>query len=126
MAISAKGLRELVVAGEKFYWRVRKKISWDELHDDQIGIPIQHASGGQLLIAYVGYARSIYGAASRYAVRPITPGMIEGCIGEAISLGWKFNVPGKPVSIMDGKLSADTRVAKWRANRNMPNGKTAP
>jgi hypothetical protein len=58
MAISKKGLRKIQVEGENFYWRVRKKISHDEYHNDQLGIPIQHESEGQLLIAYIGYCRS--------------------------------------------------------------------
>lgn len=114
MAISAKGLRHLSVAGGAFHWKVRKKISWDELHDDQVCIPIQHVSGGQLLVAYIGYARSIYGAISKHTIFPINPKVIEQYILEAINMGWQYKTPGKPVSIIEGKLTTDTRVAKWK------------
>lgn len=66
-------------------------------------------------MAYVGYARSVYGAISEHAIFPITPKMIERLIVEAINLGWQYKTPGKPVSIVEGKLTTDTRVAKWRA-----------
>ncbi|GEM_PF-3894065 len=40
MAISKKGLRKIQVLNKDFYWRVRKKISHDESHNEQLGIPI--------------------------------------------------------------------------------------
>ena len=113
MAIAKKGVRRIEVAGESFYWRVRKKISHDEAHDDQLGIPIQHDTGGQLLIAYIGYGRSEdYG---RNSLKSVTPAIIKDCILKAIDLGWQFDQLGKPVSLIDGKLTTDTKTAKWKA-----------
>jgi len=111
LAIAKKGSRKITVQGETFLWRVRKKTSHEEWHDDQYGIPIQHESNGQLLIAYVGYCRSDY--PNRESVQSITPAMIENCITEAINLGWKYSFPGKPISLLEGKLQSDTRTAKW-------------
>ncbi len=113
MAISKKGLRKIQVSGEEFYWKVRKKISHDEAHNDQLGIPIQHKSEGQLLMVYVGYCRSEdYG---REPLKSITPSIIKECIMTAIELGWKYDEKGKPVSLVNGKLTEDTKTAKWRA-----------
>lgn len=101
MAISKKGLRKIRVLNEYFYWRVRKKISHDEAHNEQLGIPIQHESGGQLLIVYVGFGRSqSYG---RESLKPITPSIIKGCILKAIKLGWHFDKKESPISMVNGK-----------------------
>lgn len=114
MAISKKGLRKIQVSGEDFYWRVRKKISHDEAYNEQLGIPIQHESGGQLLIAYVGYGRSKdYG---RESLKSITPSIIKECILTAIDLGWQFDKKEKPISLVNGKLTTDTKSAKWEAD----------
>lgn len=111
MAISKKGLRKIRVSNENFYWRVRKKISHDEAHNEQLGIPIQHENAGQLLIAYIGFGRSEdYG---REALKSITPSIIRKCILEAIQLGWNYDKKAKPVSLVDGKLTTDTKTAKW-------------
>jgi len=113
MAISKKGLRKIRVAEETFYWKVRKKISHDEAHNEQLGIPIQHESGRQLLIAYIGYGRSIgYG---RESLQSITPSIIKDCILEAIQLGWNFDKKEKPISLVNGQLTIDTKTAKWKA-----------
>jgi len=111
MAISKKGFRKIEIDGQKFFWKVRKKISHEEWHDDQYAIPIQHESEGQLLLAYVGYCRSGY--PERDSFESITPKIIRECIIDAVKLGWQYNYPGKPISLLDGKLSNDTRRAKW-------------
>jgi len=113
MAISKKGLRKIQVSNENFYWRVRKKISHDEAYNEQLGIPIQHESGGQLLIVYIGYGRSEdYG---RESLKSITPSKIKNCILKAIELGWNFSKKEKPISMVNGKLTTDTKTAKWEA-----------
>ena len=113
MAISKKGVRKIQVSGEDFYWRVRKKISHDEAHNEQLGIPIQHKNGGQLLIAYIGYGRSKdYG---RESVISITPSIIKAYILTAIELGWDFTKKDKPISLVNGELTTDTKTAKWIA-----------
>ena len=109
MAISKKGFRKIDVNGETFFWKVRKKISHDEAHNDQYGVPIQHQSEGQLLIAYVGFCRSEgYG---RESVNSVTPSIVKSCILEAIGLGWKFDISGKPISLVNGTLTKDTKTA---------------
>lgn len=113
MAISKKGFRKIDVDGETFYWKIRKKISHEEAHNDQYGVPIQHQSEGQLLIAYVGFCRSEgYG---RQSVNSVTPSVIKRSILEAIGLGWKFDIPGKPISLVNGTLTVDTLTASWGA-----------
>ena len=113
MAISKKGLRKIEVLNEDFFWRVRKKISHDEAHNEQLGIPIQHESGGQLLIVYIGFGRSKdYG---RESLESITPSIIKDCILKAIELGWKFNEKERPIIMVNGKLTFDTKTAKWEA-----------
>ncbi len=112
MAISKKGFRKIVVNEETFYWKVRKKISHDEYHDDQCAIPIQHESEGQLLFVFLGFCRSEgYG---RKSIQSITPKLISEKISEAINLGWKYTVVGNPISCVNGELITDTKWAKVR------------
>lgn len=113
MAISKKGFRKIDVDGEIFYWKIRKKISHEEAHNTQYGVPIQHQSDGQLLIAYVGFCRSRdYG---RESVNSVTPSIIKRCIPEAIDLGWKFDIPGKPISLVNATLTEHTKTGGWSA-----------
>jgi hypothetical protein len=112
--MSTKGFRKINVAGENFYWKVRKRISHEEAHNGQLGIPIQHESKGQLLFVYIGFRRSKdYGMES---IQSVTPSIIKNCITEAIKLGWQFKTPGRPISLVNGKLTRDTRTAKWAAD----------
>lgn len=113
MGISKKGSRKIVVDGHTFYWKVRKKVSHEECHDDEYGVPIRHESEGQLLFAYVGYCRSGY--PGRESIESITPSIIKSCITQAIELGWQYELPGRPISLVEGKLIDNARVAKWSA-----------
>ncbi len=116
MALARKGLRTIQVDGESFVWRVRKKTSHEERHDSQLGIPIQHVSGGRLLVAYVGYSRSrSHGYYGTYSIKHITPLIIESAILNAIKLGWCYTDPGKPVSVFGGELVEDTRCTRPQA-----------
>ncbi|BDD03893.1 hypothetical protein [Aureibacter tunicatorum] len=111
MAISKKGFRKINVEGDNFYWKVRKKVSHEEAHDDQYGIPIQHESEGQLLFVFVGFCRSKgYG---RESINNITPNLIRLKILEAIELGWKYKKPGNLISFVNRELTSDTKTAKW-------------
>lgn len=92
MALPKKGFRKISVNGEQFLWKIRKKISWEEIHDGQLKIPIQHVSGGQLLYLTIGYSRSYFAEINEFN---ITPSMIELCIKKAILDGWNFNSKGK-------------------------------
>ena len=99
-------------------WKVRKKVSHEEKHEAQLAIPIQHIAGGQLFIAYIDYSRSgyeAYGIVETGKLKKITPAIIEYCIVKALNLGWQYASPGKPVSILDGKLEKDTLLARWWA-----------
>ena len=112
MALSKKGTRKIEVKGETFLWRVRRKISHSEQHNDQVGIPVQHDSGGQLLIIFAGYSRSVgYG---RDSLEKVTPSMIRDFILEAIDLGWKFHEENSPIALVEGKLLKDTKTPKYR------------
>ncbi len=92
MAFPKKGTRKISVSGENFFWRIRKKVSHNERHDDEIGIPIQHESEGTILIANVGYCRSGY---TKEPISRITPSIIEGCIKLAMEKGWNFKEKGQ-------------------------------
>ncbi len=106
MSISLKGFRKINVLGEDFLWKVRKKISHEEWHNDQLAIPVMHVSGGQIFLAYVGYSRSGYG---EYTLEAITPAMIRKCILEAIAGGWQYKVVGPAVTFAGGVLTTDVR-----------------
>jgi hypothetical protein len=119
MTLAKKGLRTIEVNGEKFVWRVRKKVSHEEKHGASLGIPIQHIHGGQLFIAHISYARSGYeacGIEGTGTPTAVTPAAIKDCIIRAISLGWQYKSRGKPVSIVNDALTEQTLAAKWRAD----------
>lgn len=102
MAIAKKGLRKIIIADEIFFWKIRKKISHNERHDVEYEIPVQHSSEGQILLINIGFCRSeSYGRAPM----EVTPGLIQSKINEAIEIGWEYYKQGKPVKLVDGKLS---------------------
>ncbi|MGV3611334.1 MAG: pentapeptide repeat-containing protein [Fluviicola sp.] len=113
MAISLKGMRKITVSGEVFLWKIRKKMSHDENHNDQVMIPVQHNSGGQVLFVFVGFTRA-YGGYINNSPKSVTPKMIEPLILEAILLGWKYFESGNAIALVNGKLEKDTRTAKWK------------
>ena len=114
MAISLKGMRRITVNGEVFHWKIRKKISHDEAHNDQYAIPVQHHSGGQVLFVFVGFTRA-YGGYYNESPQSVTPGMIKPLIEKAIQLGWKYHEPGNAISLVSDSLEKDTKTAKWKA-----------
>ncbi len=87
MALPKKGFRKIVVNGNEFLWKVRKKVSWNEIHNGPLDIPIQHVTGGKLLIVTKGYSRSYFEGNNEFS---ITPHLIEKCIKEAIKSGWNY------------------------------------
>ncbi len=97
MALPKKGLRKITIDDNQFVWKVRKKISWEEKHDGQLGIPIQHIDGGQMLIVYVGFSRSYFSENNEFAITPV---LIAKSIRKAIDLGWKYKDKGQ-VFILD-------------------------
>ncbi len=101
MGIPKKGFRKITVDENQFLWKVRKKISWDEIHNGFLGIPIQHFDGGQLLVVTVGFSRSYFEENNEF---PITPALIEKCIKHGIESGWKYNEDGKPLELNCSEL----------------------
>lgn len=95
MAISKKGLRKIEVNGEIFFWKIKKKVSWDEKHCALISIPIFHESEGQLLSITLGFTRG-YFKPNEFL---ITPKMISNSIVKALDVGWKFKEQGKPFEL---------------------------
>ncbi len=91
MVIPKKGFRKITIDENQFFWKVRKKISWNEIHNGSLGIPIQHVNGGRLLIVYIGFSRSYFEKNNEF---PITPSLIEKCIRKAIEAGWMYNEDG--------------------------------
>ncbi|WP_343748645.1 hypothetical protein [Fluviicola sp.] len=111
MAVSLKGMRKITVNGEVFLWKIRRKISHNEAHNDDYAIPVQHHSGGQLLFVSVGFTRS-YGYQND-SPESVTPSMIRPLIEQAISLGWKYDKPGNAICLKTDSLSTDTKM--WSA-----------
>ena len=102
MAILKKGLRKIVVNGETFYWRIRKKVSHNERCDTEYSVPILHESEGQLLFVYVGFCRS-EGYWTEY-ITSVTPKLIREKIIEAINLGWKYAEKGSAIRLVGQRL----------------------
>lgn len=91
MTLPKRGFWKIIVDGSEFLWKVRKKVSWNEIHDGQLGIPIQNPEGGQLLMLTMGYSRSYFTGNNEFQ---ITPSIIEICIREAIKNGWNHQSIG--------------------------------
>ena len=91
MSLPKKGFRKIIIDGNEFLWKVRKKINWNEIHDGQLGIPVQNKDGGQLLILTIGYSRSYFTEKNEFQ---ITLSIIEICIKEAIKNGWNHKSIG--------------------------------
>ncbi len=94
MALPKKGQRKIIVNEQVFYWKVRKKISHNEAHDDRLGIAIQADSDGQILWAKLDYSRSGTGYETKKVLQ-IKPNLIRKCILKAIDKGWEYNSKGK-------------------------------
>lgn len=116
MSFPKKGTRKIVVYNECYYWRIRKKMTHNEKHGDALGIPIQHESGGTILIANLGYCRA--GALGGYppnSIPNIKPSTIKCCIAFAIKNGWNyeakslntFNIGSKTYPISEENLFLD-------------------
>ena len=91
MSVPKKGFRKITFNGEVFLWKVRKKVSWEEIHNGLLGIPIQHVHGGALLVVTTGYSRSYFEENNEFSITPI---LIEKCIDKAIKSGWDYSKNG--------------------------------
>ena len=109
MAISKKGFRKITVDENQYLWRVRKKISWNEIHNTPLGIPIQYINGGQLLIITIGFSRSYFEENNEF---PITPSLIEKCIRKGIASGWKYNEKGKQLELDCSEIPKEDNLNK--------------
>lgn len=106
MALPKKGQRKITVNESVFYWKVRKKISHNEGHDDRLGIAIQSESGGQILWAKIDYARSGEGYEPKKVLQ-IKPNLIRKCVLKAIDEGWQYESKGKLFELDCTAFSAD-------------------
>lgn len=109
MVLPKKGFRKIVIDENQFVWKVRKKISWNEIHDVPLGIPIQNINGGQLLIITIGYSRSYFAENNEFQ---ITPSIIKICIKKAIESGWNHNVNGPRMEFDCSELVKDFMLNK--------------
>lgn len=80
-------MRKITVNGEVFLWKIRKKISYNEAHNVEQAIPVQHISGGQVVFISIGFTRS-YGGYDNQSPESVIPKMIQPLIEQAIGLGW--------------------------------------
>jgi hypothetical protein len=115
MTLLKKGQRTIEVDGEKFVWKIRRKISHEECHDAELNIPIQHISGGRVFIAHISYSRSGYarqGLRETNDFKQVTPAIIASNIKAAIALGWQYKIMGKPISIIGGGFTENTWGAR--------------
>jgi hypothetical protein len=96
MALPKKGFRKITVEGHEFIWKIRKKISWNEIHDVPLAIPIQNENGGQLLLLTIGYSRSYFTENNQFK---ITPALIQLCIKKAINTGWNHGFEGPQLEL---------------------------
>lgn len=101
-------MRKITVNGEVFLWKIRKKISHNEAHNDDLAIPVQHTSGGQVLFISVGYTRA-YGGYENQSPASVTPQMIRPLIEQAMGLGWNYREPGNAIRLSRGALVKDTK-----------------
>ncbi len=98
MTLPKKGFRTIKVNGDRFMWRVRKKISVVEEMGCPLVIPIQYEKGGQLLLINTDYHR-LATIGNPNLIKSITPTWIEKCIKKAIIQGWCYRKDGKPMNI---------------------------
>lgn len=87
MSMPIKGSRKIVVDGNEFIWKVKKHPSHNERHNVDYLVPVQHISGGQIVLLSIGYNRSGYSSRNTFT---ITPSIISKCIKFAIAQGWQF------------------------------------
>jgi len=87
MAFSSKARRTIFVDGDRFFWMVRNRPTWNEVTDSNYLIPVQHENGGQLLRADIGYCRSEFVDRTNPS---ITPSIVGRIIRFAIVSGWEF------------------------------------
>ncbi|OJJ19612.1 hypothetical protein BKI52_22665 [marine bacterium AO1-C] len=97
MAISKKRTREIVINGEVFLWKIRKKPTYcQEMGWTNMLIAVQHLDyeQGRSLIINLPYARP--GNIDGHETIQVTPALVRSYIQDAIACGWAYNEPGVP------------------------------
>ena len=103
---------------QMFHWLIRRKISWNEEHDDRPSIPVQHSSGGATLLVDIGFCR-----AWGYTDDPIlvvTPALISRCIERAIYGGLGYTESGPAMKLDCCDLVPVSQPGWTRFGENRP------
>lgn len=92
MSIPQKGSRRLIVGENTFYWTIRSKPTYSQnFLGPEITAVVQLAeSKGSILRITFPFSRP--DAAIQLKPGTVTPKLIEQCITNAISLGWKPDI----------------------------------
>ena len=107
---------------QMFYWLIRRKISWNEKHDDRHSIPVQHSSGGSTLLVDIGFCRSR--GCSDDPILVVTPALISRCIERAIDAGWVYAESGPALKLDCRDLVPDSQPGWKRFEENRPRTKS--
>jgi hypothetical protein len=93
MAIVKKGGRNIVVDGNRYRWRVRRKPTYDqEIFRHPISFSVEQQGGnGSVLVVLTPqeHPKSVY----EKNPSPILPSFVAQCIRQALATGW---IPEKP------------------------------
>jgi hypothetical protein len=88
MAIRKKGSRPIVVDGETYRWRIRRRPTHDQSNWTALVVAVQHTAGnGSNLIIHMPFARP-----DNYTGMPsgiVTPAVAARCIRDALGQGWE-------------------------------------
>ncbi|NEU71076.1 hypothetical protein PI95_000415 [Hassallia byssoidea VB512170] len=94
MAIPKKGSRLIVVDGDRYRWRVRRKITYSQCNGwTKLTVAIEHfdKSGATLIV------KMPQGHPKNWTWEPVVPVLpcdVEYSIRQAIAKGWKPSEPG--------------------------------
>ncbi len=96
MAIRKKGSRQIAVDGERYLWRIRKRVTYSQQCEaGGLTIAVQRAlQPGRTLLIRTGQAHP-----KNLLERPfpsVTPKMVERSIQLAIAQGWQPTAKGVP------------------------------
>ncbi|MGI2908829.1 hypothetical protein [Tolypothrix sp. VBCCA 56010] len=95
MAIPKKGSRLIVVDGDRYRWRIRRKITYSQCNGwGKLTFAVEHfdKSGATLIV------KMPQGHPKNWTWEPIVPVLpcdVEYSIRQAIAKGWKPSEPGK-------------------------------
>ncbi|MBW4602713.1 MAG: hypothetical protein KME29_24885 [Calothrix sp. FI2-JRJ7] len=101
MAIPKKGSRLIVVDGEGYRWRVRKKPTHaqGDYPGVHLTVGVEHAEnrGANLVVVMPqGHPSSFW----TQVIVPVYPADVKCAIERAISAGWQPQKPGKPFELV--------------------------